>query len=1410
MPSAPIPVDEASRLRALSELDVLDSAPDAEFDALVLAAAAVCETPISLISLIDEDRQWFKANIGLPGVAETPRDVAFCAHAILDDGILEVPDATRDPRFADNALITGDPKIRFYAGATLRLSDGARVGTLCVIDRKPRHLDARQREVLGHLATAAVKALEGRRALKAERHLRETAARAAAVLRNSIDAIVTLSLDSTVTHWNTAAEKLFDYGPDEMVGRSIDILIPPDRRGDVRDLATRLAERPTGVNYDAVLMRKSGEPIAVSVSLAPISGPDGRITGATKIIRDTREQTLAAQTLATSEARFRALSDASPLGVFATDAFGACTYTNARWQEIYGLTLDQSLGDGWASTLHPEDRAASFTEWQRTATRRIEFDMEFRILHPGGGIRYVHSRAKAIVGPDGMVSGYVGSVEDVTERRLIGLELRQEHERLEAIIEGTGAGTWEWNIETGETRFSERWAAMVGWDLAELTPTSVDTRIGLSHPEELARSRELVQRHLEGETDLYEFEGRLRHRAGHWVWIRERGRVTTRGPDGGAVFIHGVLEDITVRKQQEQALQRSEQLLNRTGEVAGVGGWELDLGVGIPVWSAQTRRIYGVGPEYQPTLAAAIDFYAPEARPVIQAAIENGIASGQGWDVELPFIQAGGHRIWVRAIGHAEYDGGQPVRLFGTFQDVTERVRQGEALQAANQRFALATESGGIGVWDLDIESRTSVWNPQMGRLYGLPESAEPGGIERWAQRLYPDDRAAAEQALREAIAGARDFDSEFRIVWDDGSVHHIRAAARLIRDDNGRPRRLIGVNWDITPLRVLAEELAEQHEMLRVTLQSIGDAVITTDATGTVTWLNPVAERMTGWLVGEAQGRPLNQVFHIVNEETRQPTENPVEACLQRGIVAGLASHTVLISRGGEEHGIEDSAAPIRNQQGDLLGVVLVFHDVTEQRRLSGEMTHRATHDALTGLVNRGEFETRLQRTLDKSQEEHSEHALLFIDLDQFKLVNDACGHTAGDHLLQQVAGLLTETVRTRDTLARLGGDEFAVILEHCTSDNAQRVAQQICDRMDDFRFVHDGQRFRIGTSIGLVPLDDRWSTTAAVMQAADTSCYAAKEAGRNRVHAWFDTDAAMRARHGEMQWATRLEQALDEDRFVLHAQRIFPVRAEPAGLYAEVLLRMVDNVGGLVAPGAFLPAAERFHLSSRIDRWVLRHAIDLLIAQPDLSTIDTLCVNLSGQSVGDRAFHRQAIETLTDAGAAVCRVICLEITETAAVTNMADAALFIEQARALGIRIALDDFGAGASSFGYLKSLAVDVLKIDGQFVKDMIDDPLDDAAVRCFVDVARVVGVKTVAEFVDTPAVLARLKEIGVDYAQGFLLHRPEPIEHVLRTNAGDLGEASTINRLDLAAQASALPPRPAPAAYGPIVVRSSSAV
>lgn len=562
-----------------------------------------------------------------------------------------------------------------------------------------------------------------------------------------------------------------------------------------------------------------------------------------------------------------------------------------------------------------------------------------------------------------------------------------------------------------------------------------------------------------------------------------------------------------------------------------------------------------------------------------------------------------------------------------------------------------------------------------------------------------------------------------------------------------------------------LYDELARQHVLLRVALDSVGDAVITTDHAERVTWLNPVAERITGWRMAEAIGQRLADVFRIAPAAGLASAQEMASPSWRERARGDLPRQSVLIARHGTERGVEHSEAPVRNQAGEVIGSVLVFRDVAEQRRLSEEIAYRATHDPLTGLLNRSEFESAVQQRINRASRERSEHALLYIDLDQFKLVNDACGHRVGDQLLQQVGRIFQAQARPGDTVARLGGDEFGILLDNCPLAHARELADRLCASMDTFRFLHEERRFRIGASVGLVPIDRDSYDLANVLQAADASCYAAKEAGRNRVHVWLDTDKALHARRGDMQWAARLEHALDDRRLVLYGQRIVPIdddlQAHAKTTQIEVLVRLIERDGTIVLPGAFLPAAERFQIAYRIDRRVLRLAIEALATFAHAAPRSILHVNLSGQSIGDRAFHREALELLDSAGPQISRRLCFEITETAAITNLADATAFIDQVRQRGCGVALDDFGSGTSSFGYLKSLKIDCLKIDGQFIRNIGEDRLDEVAVQCFVDVARAIDVRTVAEFVDKPQVLERLRTLGVDYAQGHLIHEPEPL-------------------------------------------------
>lgn len=552
-------------------------------------------------------------------------------------------------------------------------------------------------------------------------------------------------------------------------------------------------------------------------------------------------------------------------------------------------------------------------------------------------------------------------------------------------------------------------------------------------------------------------------------------------------------------------------------------------------------------------------------------------------------------------------------------------------------------------------------------------------------------------------------------------------------------------------------ESLFDAKERAEVTLHSIGDAVITTNARGEVDYLNPVAAQLTGWTSAEARGKPLLIVFPIINELTRLPVDTPVERVLREGRVVGLANHTVLISRDGSEIAVEDSAAPILNRAGEITGVVLVFHDVTQSRKLTNQISWQASHDALTGLINRREFENRLSHALGMTRSTGQQHVLLYLDLDQFKVVNDTCGHVAGDELLRQLSHNMQNHLRASDTLGRLGGDEFGVLLENCPLDHALQIAETLRAATTDYRFNWEKRQFGIGVSIGVVPIHHTSGSVDSLFAAADMACYAAKESGRNRTHVYRESDTELRQRHGEMLWVSHLTEALKNDDLLLYRQAIVPISGRSDTLF-EVLVRLYGEQGDLILPEVFLPAAERYNLMPQVDRWVVAQTISRLRERRDVDNGCTTAINLSGSSLGDERFLDFVRAELKRDPAITCR-LCFEITETAAIGNLLRAAEFMSEMHNLGCRFALDDFGTGLSSFGYLKNLPVDYLKIDGSLVRGIVDSETDFAMVEAINNIGHTLGIQTIAEYVENDAILSRLVGIHVDYAQGYGIAIPE---------------------------------------------------
>jgi len=467
-----------------------------------------------------------------------------------------------------------------------------------------------------------------------------------------------------------------------------------------------------------------------------------------------------------------------------------------------------------------------------------------------------------------------------------------------------------------------------------------------------------------------------------------------------------------------------------------------------------------------------------------------------------------------------------------------------------------------------------------------------------------------------------------------------------------------------------------------------------------------------------------------------------------------------VLRRKDGRKIVVLENSRAVRDEQGHILYYEGTLTDITEAHELSRQLSYEASHDALSGLINRREFEIRLQRALDSAQATATSHAVCYLDLDQFKVINDTCGHVAGDELLRQLAQLLQSRVRSNDALARLGGDEFGLLLHDCSMADALGIANALLRAVEQYQFVWGASTFTVGASIGVVPLSGNFRRITQVLQAADAACYAAKDQGRNRVHVYQEDDAVVAQRHGEMQWVARVKRALTENRFLLEAQPIVPILAEPSPALRsyELLLRMRELDGSIVPPGAFLPAAERYNLTQRLDRWVISSALHWLAANPATTErIGRVYVNLSGDSLGDPQLH-DFIRAVLDETRVAPTKVGFEITETAAIGNLTRANQLIAELRRLGCAFSLDDFGSGVSSFAYLKALTVDWLKIDGLFVGNIVHDRVDYEMVRSITDIGHVMGKKVVAESVESAAVLDRLKQIGVDYAQGHALGAP----------------------------------------------------
>jgi diguanylate cyclase (GGDEF)-like protein/PAS domain S-box-containing protein len=691
-----------------------------------------------------------------------------------------------------------------------------------------------------------------------------------------------------------------------------------------------------------------------------------------------------------------------------------------------------------------------------------------------------------------------------------------------------------------------------------------------------------------------------------------------------------------------------------------------------------------------------------------------------------------------------------------------ERLFYEQELIERNEMRDMIVATAHDGMWNFDALNNVIHFSPQWKAMMGYSDEDLAESRPDWRRMIHQEDLARVQAGLRAHLAGETDvFESTHRLQRRDGEWRWMECKIKALTDEDGRLRRLVGNEYDITERKIYEEALFREKESAQITLQSIGDGVATTDAEGCVEYLNPVAQELTGWRVEDAVGRPLEEIFRGFHEETCEPLENPLSQAMERNRAIKSVRPTLLIRRDGNELYVESTASPIRNDKGEVNGGVLVFHDVSESRELNRRLSYHASHDILTGLVNRREFESRVDRGLKSTLAGEASYALLYLDLDRFKIINDTCGHQAGDTLLGQLGALLKGRIRWRDCLARLGGDEFAILLESCSLDEAMRTAEGLVEAIDDFEFNWEDRSFKLTVSIGVVPISPEATDVAAVLTAADSACQAAKESGRNRVHSYEENDIDLMRRRREIQWAARINNALEDNRFELFRQTILPLQVEDQGEHYELLLRMRDENGSLVSPDLFITAAERYGIMPKVDRWVVSNALRWLVSEADERERLSLCsINLSGQSLTDDKFLPFVINEFKLSGLDPT-LICFEITETSAIASYAQASRFINALKELGCLFALDDFGTGLSSFGYLKHFPVDFLKIDGIFVKEMLHDPIDREMVRSINEIGHLTKKKTIAEFAENEEIITMLRGMGIDYAQGYGIDEPQRI-------------------------------------------------
>ncbi len=804
-------------------------------------------------------------------------------------------------------------------------------------------------------------------------------------------------------------------------------------------------------------------------------------------------------------------------------------------------------------------------------------------------------------------------------------------------------------------------------------------------------------------------------------------------------------------------------------KLAGLGYW---------VWDVKNRCLVEVSEEYARILGVSVDevleLFGNEASDLLFVHEDDREryqkdTEGQQFSIEYRILRSDGEVRHVREISDIYFDDrGDALFTHGSLQDISESKNNEIALLESEEKFQVLANNIPAVIYQCKNDERFSTLyvNDAIETLCGYTphdflsgticttELTPPGSVDR----LNVDAALAAREPFLLNYP-LRNKNGRYRWVEEHGvGVFH---GDELVYIE--------GVIFDITERREVEEALSESEARFRDFAKAASDWYWEMDEDLRFTHFSERAYEINGLRPEDVIGKTRVELVDVQYHDLQSKQWLAHLAVLKNQQAFRDFEYSLNIHQDNPIR-VRISGIPVFDSDGIFKGYRGTGSDITESFRLSQQLSYQARHDSLTGLVNRHEFDAQLQRLVQSIQvNDESCHALCYLDLDRFKVINDTYGHLAGDELLGQLAESMKLTVRKNDTLARIGGDEFAVLMEHCSLEQAQRIANELRHCVEDFRFEWERKILRVAVSIGLMPINSVVLDSSDILNCADAACYTAKKQGRNRIHVYRDDDTDIAQHHSELRWVDRINQALENDNFVLFAQSVSPVgEGLDELMHFEILLRMHEDNDELISAGAFLPAAERYNLSIKIDQWVTRSVFEYLVRHPELAKKTGTCaINLSGASLADRVFFDYILEELRNVPH-LSGKLCFEVTETAAITNLSAAIIFIKTLKGLGCRFSLDDFGSGLSSFAYLKNLPVDYLKIDGSFVRDIAIDPIDRAMVKSISEIGQVMGKKTIAEFVENENILDVLKAIRIDYAQGYYIGKPLALDNFFNQN------------------------------------------